>query len=413
MNDLRREINEVFASQQSQLGDVSQTSNRMLHTATGARRVNRQLWASVAGVALVLVAAAAVGTAVVIRGLNPKGVVAPHPSPTPIATPTATPAPTPMSQPLQVPTTTPVILFHDPANFDQIDGVTWDGSVQGRLGVNPEAGNGILPNPSGTLWATTHDVRDRAGAIVATLAGNTKGFPGTWADDGRHYCSMASKSPLGQAGGVPTTLQITVVGQAPKNIRQVGTAYEQTSIGVAACSIEKDRAVIVQSGGQGMSTAQFWVIQLSSGRIVWTRSYPVDGFNTIDIRPSRDGQYIAEVKYTCCPATASTTTVYGPAGGVLGHVAGRVEAFSWDGSLAVQMADYGGPVSIINWRSGTMVWKGPSDGGYVDAMPEPGGQRIAVSVRDPQHPQTGGFPPRNVYVVGPDGRAVELLTDVM
>jgi hypothetical protein len=47
-------------------------------------------------------------------------------------------------------------------------------------------------------------------------------------------------------------------------------------------------------------------------------------------------------------------------------------------------------------------------------MPEPGGQRIAVSVSDPQHPQTGGgFPPRNVYVVGPDGQAVELLTDVM
>jgi hypothetical protein len=316
-----------------------------------------------------------------------------------------------MAQPLNVPDSTPVILFHDPANFDQIDGVTWDGSVQGRLGVNPETGNGILPNPSGTLWATTHDVRDRAGAIVATLAGNSKGFPGTWADDGRHYCSMASKSPLGQVGGVPTTLQLTVVGQAPKNIRQVGTAYEQTSIGVAACSIEKDRAVIVQSGGQGMSTAQFWVVQLSSGRIVWTRSYPVDGLNTIDIRPSRDGQYIAEVKYTCCPATASTTTVYSPTGAVLGHVAGRVEAFSWDGSLAVQMVDYGGPVSIINWRTGAVVWK--SDAGYVAAMPEPGGQRIAVSVRDPQHPQTSGFPPRNVYVVGPDGQAIELLTDVM
>jgi hypothetical protein len=46
-------------------------------------------------------------------------------------------------------------------------------------------------------------------------------------------------------------------------------------------------------------------------------------------------------------------------------------------------------------------------------MPEPGGQRIAVSVSDPQHPQTGGFPLRNVYVVGPNGQAVELLTDVM
>src|SRR5258708_23975483 len=106
-------------------------------------------------------------------------------------------------------------------------------------------------------------------------------------------------------------------------------------------------------------------------------------------------------------------TIYSPTGTVLGHVAGRVDAFSRDGSLAVQMANYGEQVSVINWRSGTVVWKGPSDGGYLEAMPEPRGQRIAVSVSDPQHPQTGGFPPRNVYVVGPDGQAVELLTDVM
>jgi hypothetical protein len=147
------------------------------------------------------------------------------------------------------------------------------------------------------------------------------------------------------------------------------------------------------------------VVQLSTGRILWTRP-------SGDIRASRDGQYIAEI--TSDQATGSaTTTIYSPTGAVLGHVAGRVDAFSWDGSLAVQMENYGQQVSIINWRSGTVVWKGPSGGGYLEAMPEPGGQLIAVSVSDPQHPQTGGFPPRNVYVVGPDGQAVELLTDVM
>src|SRR5438067_6471564 len=67
---------------------------------------------------------------------------------------------------------------------------------------------------------------------------------------------------------------------------------------------------------------------------------------------------------------------------------------------------------IFRWRDGTVIWSGPSDAGYWDAMPEPGGQRIAVSVRDPQHPQTGGYPPHNVYVVGPDGKAIPLLTDV-
>jgi hypothetical protein len=404
MNDLRREINEIFANQQTQMGDASQTSNRLMRAATGTRRVNRQLWPSIAGVAMVVVAATAVGTAVVIRGLHPKGVVTNHPSPTPIATPAPTPVPTAMAQPLNVPASTPVILFHDPANFDQIDGTTWDGSAKGRLGVNPEAGNGILPNPAGTLWATSRDVRDRTGGVVATLAGNTKGFPGTWADDGRHYCSMASKDALGQVGGVPATLQVTALGQAPRNVVQIGRVYEQTSAGIAACSIDNDRAVAVQSSSTG-TAVQFWVVQLSTGRVLWTRP-------SGDIRASRDGQYIAEITYNQTTGSSSTT-IYSPTGVILGHVAGRVDAFSWDGSLAVQMENYGGQVSVINWRSGTVVWKGPSNGGYLEAMPEPGGQRIAVSVSDPQHPQTGGFAPRNVYVVGPDGQAVELLTDVM
>ena len=97
MNDLRRDINEVFAKQQAQLGDAAGTSNQMLRAATAGRRVDRQLWPSVAGVALVLVAAAAIGVSVVVRGLHPRNVVTNHPSHTPIATPTATPAPTPMS----------------------------------------------------------------------------------------------------------------------------------------------------------------------------------------------------------------------------------------------------------------------------------------------------------------------------
>jgi hypothetical protein len=77
------------------------------------------------------------------------------------------------------------------------------------------------------------------------------------------------------------------------------------------------------------------------------------------------------------------------------------------------MGTFNGPVSVVRWRDGTVVWRGPSDGGFLDAMPEPGGQRIAVSISDPQHPQTGGFYPGNVYVVGPDGQAVGLLTNVI
>jgi len=367
------------------------------------RRVNRQLWPSVAGVALVLIAASAIGVSVVIRGLHANNVTT-HPSPTPIATPTATPAPTPMSQLLHVPSSTPVILFRDAVNNQQLDGTTWDGSARGRVGTNPDIAMGFVQNPAGTLYGWTGYIRDRAGALVASPTVDTKGFRGTWADDGQHYCSMVSKSALPPAGGEPATLQLTAVGQAPRNVVQVGRMFDQASSGVDACSIEKDRAIVAEGDSIGQAR-QFWVVQLSTGRILWTRS------NGGDVRVSRDGQYIAEMPYAQ-PGTSSTAaTIYNSSGAVVGHLAGRIEAFSWDGSLAVQVAD-SGAVSVVRWRDGTVLWSGPAGAGYYDAMPEPGGQRIAVFLLDPSHPQTGGWPPRNVYAVGPDGKAIQLLTDV-
>jgi hypothetical protein len=408
MNDLRHDINEVFAKQQAQMGDAAGTGNRMLRAATAGRRVHRQLWPSLAGVALVLVAAAAIGVSIVVRGLHPRNAVTNHPSPTPIATPTATPAPTPMSQLLQVPSSTPVILYRDPADDKQLDGITWDGSARGRVTASPEVAMGLLQNPAGSLYQWAGGISDRSGAVVATSATGFKGF-GTWADDGQHYCSMVSKSAQPPAGGEPATLQLTAVGQAPKNIVQVGRMADQASSGVRSCSIERDRAVVADYGSSG-NTVQFWVVQLSTGRILWTRSYVGQDMSTFDIWPSRDAQFIAENKYT--PSVGSVTTIYGPTGAVLGHPNGWVQGFSWDGSLAV-MGNYGEPVTVVRWRDGTVVWSGPSDGGYLDAIPEPGGQRIAVLISDPKHPQTGGFHPGDLYVVGPDGHAIKLVTNTI
>src|SRR5207249_311906 len=86
--------------------------------------------------------AATLGVSVIIRQMHPQKVVTSHPSPTPIATP----APSPMSQLLQVPASTPVILFRDPLNDQQLDGVTWDGSARGRVGTNPDVAMGFTQN---------------------------------------------------------------------------------------------------------------------------------------------------------------------------------------------------------------------------------------------------------------------------
>ena len=321
------------------------------------------------------------------------------------ATPAPSPSPTPLAQPLEVPLTTPVILFHDPVAFDQIDGTTWDSSQMGRVGTNAIPGTGIVPNPAGILYSTVADIRDRSGQVVASLGPNHKGFGGTWADDERHYCQSVGRSAVPPPSGEPATLQLAAPGSAPRTIAQVGTVFQQASIGANACSVLGDRAVIVQSGGQGIGTRQFWVVQLSTGRILWTRSYATDSA-IVTIVASRDGRYIAEVRSGT--GQASSTVVYSATGSTLAHLAGAINGFSWDGALAI-VSSAEGSVSVIRWQDGSHVWGAPQGQTFFAALGEPGGQHLAVALRTPEYQQ---FPLVDLYVVSPDGQATPLLQKV-
>jgi hypothetical protein len=85
---------------------------------------------------------------------------------------------------------------------------------------------------------------------------------------------------------------------------------------------------------------------------------------------SRDGRYVAEVP------TSGASTIYGPSGSVVGHVSGFVEAFSWDGSLAVVVSS--GGASVVRWSDGTVVWTVPAGEGLSGFQPEPGGSSFAI-----------------------------------
>ncbi len=327
----------------------------------------------------------------------------------PVASPTANPSPTPLAQPLHVPLPTPVILFHDPVNQDQVDGITWDGTASGRVAASG-AKLGFTPNPAGTLYATFADraIYDRSGHLVGSYGGNMKGF-GTWADDQRHYCQMVGRSATPPASGEPASLQLGAPGETTRTIAQVGTVGLDATIGIAACSVLSDRTVLIQSGGQGVGTRQVWVVQLSTGRILWTRSYISDS-SVVTIGASRDGQYITEAHSGA--GQAPGTTVYSPTGSALGHIAGFVAGFSWDGTLAV-VTSLEGSVSVIRWRDGSHVWGAPQGQTLDGAMADPGGQRVAVSLHNPDYQQTTGFPPTDLYVVGSDGQATPLLQKVV
>jgi hypothetical protein len=290
-----------------------------------------------------------------------------------------------------------LILYHDRANFDQLDGMTWDGRDAGRIGLGVNSGG--VPSPQGALYATSTDIRDRSGKVLAAV--NPKDTAVFWADDGRHYCNLARTGSRDATSSA--ALQIVVPGHAPTDIARVGTFWPATfNAGgpyVVGCSIEADRAVIVQSGGQGLGTAQYWVVQLSTGQVTWTRR-PDNG--AVQLTASHDGRYIAENRN-------GQTTVYSPDGTVVGQLNAWVSLFSWDGTLAVTSPTWmGGAVAVMRWRDKTVVWRGPEGAayGFVEGLAEPGGTRIALGIRDPAFPQTGGFPPVDLYTISPDGTVV-------
>jgi len=89
-------------------------------------------------------------------------------------------------------------------------------------------------------------------------------------------------------------------------------------------------------------------------------------------------------------------------------VPGTLVAFSWDGSLAV-VSGSEGSVSVIRWQDGSHVWGAPQGLTFFLALPEPGGSHLGVALGSPDSQQTGGWPSLDLYIVGPDGQATELL----
>ena len=384
MSKLSEDIRASYDRQQARLGDVGDARQRLIQNVLTApsRESHRLQWA--AAIAAVLIGAIVITTFVLVRG-NVRPQVVPG------ASPKASASPTPLRNTMNVPDSTPLILYHDPVNFDQVNGITWDGKTSGR--VISGATNGGFANPQGSLIATGPDLRNRGGHVVGTY--DPKNQDVFLADDGAHFCSLDRVSSRNTTSeGV---LSYGLPGQPGRRVAAVGTLYPASSNGggpsVIACSPSADRAVVYQSGGQGVGVVHFWVIQLSTGKFLWT------GGGGWGIAASHDGQYIALLT-----DGSGSTSVYGPTGEDLAHLGNEVFAFSWDDRLAVVAAPFTALPSVMDWRRGQTIWTCPnSTFKYWQAFAEPGGSRVAIGALDPKYPQTGGFAPIDLFVVGADG----------
>jgi hypothetical protein len=232
-----------------------------------------------------------------------------------------------------------------------------------------------------------------------------KGFmTGGWADDESQFCLMFPKGGLDT--GTAAILMLERPGLPGVPVAQIGT-YPAVSQNlpppsIAACSVENDRAVVFQAASPSALEVQDWVVELSTGRILWTHSIKVPGSPAgIGVVSTHDGMYVAETIWS--PGRAAAT-IYGPDGSAVGQLAAFVRAFSWDGSLAVTSTSSGTPVSLIIWRDGHVIWTGPDGFHFITARSEPGGNRIAIDVNNNDNPadlaqaRTG-----NLYVFSTDG----------
>jgi hypothetical protein len=379
----RDDVRAAFDRQQARLGDVGDARHRLMQGALGRHESTdrRMQWA--AGIAAVLIAAIVITTFALVRG-NFRSQTVPGTSPK------ASVSPTPLQNELNVPIDTPVILYHDPAKPDQTDAMTWDGKQRGTLQVPPG-----LPNPSNTLFMSPTEIRDRTGKLVATgTFGPAKGSPGTWADDGQHICLMTPFDVLG-SNGVPATLELITVGHGSRRVAQVGKIYEQVVTYVAACSVANDRAVVVQTFGNSATVAQYWVIEMSTGKTVWTHRFLVS--QAMSVVASSDGLYVAE--------ESSGSTIFDASGSVAGHAAGSVVRFCLDDTHVV--TTYSNAVSaIVNWRTGSSVWSDAVGSELDRVQSEPDGNNFALWITTPDRVSQGADHALDLYVIAPDGQVL-------
>jgi hypothetical protein len=387
MNRLRDDLRRAFEREQASLGDLAGTRQRLISDALAARNASPESRMPLAaGVAAVVIAALVIATFAYVRS----GVGVTHHGP-----PVRLTSPTPLAKPLNVSNDTPVILYGDPANAQQLDGMTWDGKQSGTVDWLLAGG---VPNFSASLVATATEVRDRSGHLVGSGNFGAKGFGGTWSDDGQHFCQMVPFDTLG-ANGLPATLQLVTPGLPPHGVAQVCKVYEQVITRVAACSVRKDRAVVVQGYGNSPSTAQYWVVQLSTGKVLWTHSFDVS--NAVTVVASPGAEFVAE-------NSATSSTIYGADGSVAGRLNFVVEGFCWDGSLVVTDNGFGsGQVSEVAWASGNVIWTAPAGYALLRTEPQPDGSGLAISIASrAQVSQSQGAVHPDLYVVASDGHVI-------
>jgi len=274
-------------------------------------------------------------------------------------------------------------------------------------------------NFAGTSYPTSV-VRQQApdGSVLVTQEGGyvdangtgpgvTSGYPSATiaADDSKHLCRIAGTGQL--------WLETGPLRGPMRRVALVGSQQPRSGVDLIACSAASDRAVIADDGMAGITAVR--VIALSTGRVLYQRSYAPSGVGVIG---SHDGRLLAE-------STASYDAQHDQATGVTmirrtldGRVVARLEnrrvlQFSWDGARVVTIPFFGGAdVTLLDWQTGKILWRQArdqaADGQPVYAMAQPNGPAMAIAFGD--QPRNGDV--NQLWIVAADGRAAQVVNSI-
>jgi hypothetical protein len=196
----------------------------------------------------------------------------------------------------------------------------------------------------------TMRVVDESGAVVATASAGG-GFD-LWADDSKHLCGLDRDTR-----GWPSAILIDAVvpGRGLVRSRVPISGLPARSGGyMAGRSVTSDRAVLLPM----LAGASMYGIQLSTGRVVFTRGIPAGATRLVI---SSDQRYAATTVPDATRGQLSTEVMDLETGAVVARLAGSAVGFSGDHQLvALNAAPNGGPASLVEWRTGRTEWQSDS-----------------------------------------------------
>jgi hypothetical protein len=309
-----------------------------------------------------------------------------------------------------------LIYVGDPQAQGWLIGYDWSGKVRGTVKFKPGQGGTMAPDGqsfvmnaggkggSGTFF-------DRLGQPIPRQGGVLEYASNLWADDSRHMCTVSLDQQTFE-WALNTQLPTEPIKKVVVIARDPGVG--QSGISMLACSICNDLAIVVRTTIAW--PAELWVIKLSDGSLVAHRTYPFQELATVVA--SADGKYLGENVITTSKLGGSVTarirrvsdwTVIA----TLPEDDGVLD-FSGDGSLALVSTQptfnsEPGLYGIIDWKSGSMIWRNPSET-LTNFTAEPGGLSFALARQRPQSKALGSVPDyaRDITIVHGEG-AVTIL----